>query len=177
MSQHFGAEEEIDYSPSPHYSTKWIGLWCVLRCFWRQIGLCAHIARHSGCFWISQLKIHEDNYLMHDLELAGEIHALKSWWHYLCGEKFKFFFNDKNLRYIFTQRDLNMRQRRWLEYLADMTSPCNTIMARRMSWLMHWVGRRTLYALVLWSEEIQPCRSIMEWSMTRFSCVVFLVWS
>ena len=66
-----------------------------------------------------QLKNHEQNYPTHDLELAAIVFALKIWHHYLYGEQFKVFSDHKSLRYIFTQRDLNMRQRRWMEYLED----------------------------------------------------------
>ena len=64
-----------------------------------------------------QLKTHELNYPTHDLELAAVIFALKSWRHYLLGEKFVVFTDHKSLQYIYSQRDLNMRQRRWVEYL------------------------------------------------------------
>ena len=66
-----------------------------------------------------QLKNHENNYLTHDLELATIIFALNIWCHYLYGELFEVFSDHKSLKYIFTQRDLNMRQRRWMEYLED----------------------------------------------------------
>ena len=66
-----------------------------------------------------QLKNHEQNYPTHDLELAAIVFALKIWCHYLYGEQFEVFSDHKSLRYIFTQRDLNMRQRRWMEYLED----------------------------------------------------------
>ena len=66
-----------------------------------------------------QLKNHEKNYPTHDLELAAIVHALKIWRHYLYGEKFEIFTNHKSLKYLFTQKDLNMRQRRWIEYLED----------------------------------------------------------
>ncbi|XP_057459254.1 uncharacterized protein LOC130749915 [Actinidia eriantha] len=66
-----------------------------------------------------QLKPHEKNYPTHDLELAAVVFALKSWRHYLYGEKFEVFSDHKSLKYIFTQRDLNLRQRRWMEYLED----------------------------------------------------------
>ena len=66
-----------------------------------------------------QLKNHEWNYPTHDLELAAIVFALKIWRHYLYGEQFEVFSDHKSLRYIFTQRDLNMRQRRWMEYLED----------------------------------------------------------
>ena len=66
-----------------------------------------------------QLKNHEQNYLTYDLELAAIVFALKIWHHYLYGEQFKVFSDHKSLKYIFTQRDLNMRQHRWMEYLKD----------------------------------------------------------
>ena len=66
-----------------------------------------------------QLKNHEENYPTHDLELAAIVFSLKIWRHYLYGEKLQVFSYHKSLKYIFTQRDLNMRQRRWMEYLED----------------------------------------------------------
>ena len=66
-----------------------------------------------------QLKNHEQNYPMHDMELAAVVFALKIWCHYLYGEQFEVFSDHKSLKYIFTQRDLNMRQRRWMEFLED----------------------------------------------------------
>ena len=66
-----------------------------------------------------QLNNHEQNYPTHNLDLAAIVFALKIWRHYLYGEKFEVFSDHKSLRYIFTQRDLNMRQDRWMEYLED----------------------------------------------------------
>ena len=66
-----------------------------------------------------QLKNHEQNYLTHDLELAVIVFALNIWRHYLYGEQFEVFSDYKSLKYIFTQRDLNMRQRKWMKYLED----------------------------------------------------------
>ncbi|KAK9096374.1 hypothetical protein Sjap_021871 [Stephania japonica] len=66
-----------------------------------------------------QLKIHEKNYPTHDLELAAVVFALKTWRHYLYGERFVLFTDHKSLKYLFTQKELNMRQRRWLEFLKD----------------------------------------------------------
>ena len=66
-----------------------------------------------------QLKNHEQNYPAHDMELAAVVFALKIWRHYLYGEQFEVFSDHKSLKYIFTQRDLNMRQRRWMEFLED----------------------------------------------------------
>ena len=55
-----------------------------------------------------QLKKHEENYLIHDLELAVVVHALKIWRHYLIGNKCEIFMNHKSLKYIFTHPDLNL---------------------------------------------------------------------
>ena len=66
-----------------------------------------------------QLKEHECNYPTHDLELAAVVHALKIWRHYLFGTRTEVYTDHKNLKYIFTQPDLNMRQRRWLELIKD----------------------------------------------------------
>ena len=62
-----------------------------------------------------QLKKHECNYPTHDLELAAVVLALKIWRHYLFGEKCCIMTDHKSLKYIFDQKELNMRQRRWLE--------------------------------------------------------------
>jgi len=63
------------------------------------------------------LRPHELNYPTHDLELAAIIHALKIWRHYLMGTHCNIYTDQKSLKYIFTQNDLNMRQRRWLELI------------------------------------------------------------
>jgi hypothetical protein len=65
------------------------------------------------------LKIHERNYRTHDLELAAVVHALKTWRHYLYGQKCDVYTNHKSLKYIFTQSELNMTQRRWLVLIKD----------------------------------------------------------
>ncbi|GAU48856.1 hypothetical protein TSUD_288630 [Trifolium subterraneum] len=66
-----------------------------------------------------QLKVHERNYPTHDLELAAVVFALKVWRHYLYGSRFEVFSDHKSLKYLFDQKELNMRQRRWLEFLKD----------------------------------------------------------
>jgi hypothetical protein len=66
-----------------------------------------------------QLKVHKKNYPIHDLELAAMVHALKTWRHYLYGQKCDVYADHKSLKYIFTQSELNMRQRRWLELIKD----------------------------------------------------------
>ncbi|GJW98473.1 putative reverse transcriptase domain-containing protein, partial [Tanacetum coccineum] len=65
-----------------------------------------------------QLKIHEKNYMTHDLELRAVVFALKIWRHYLYGTKCTVFTDHKSLQHILNQKELNMRQRRWLELLS-----------------------------------------------------------
>ena len=66
-----------------------------------------------------QLKPHEQNYPTHDLELAAVVLALKIWRHYLYGEKCRIYTDHKSLTYLLTQKELNLRQRRWLELFKD----------------------------------------------------------
>ena len=66
-----------------------------------------------------QLQTHEQNYPTHDLELASVVFALKLWRCYLYGEIFQVYSDHKSLKYIFTQKDLNLWKRRWVEYLED----------------------------------------------------------
>ncbi|GJU85573.1 putative reverse transcriptase domain-containing protein [Tanacetum coccineum] len=66
-----------------------------------------------------QLKPNEENYTTHDLELGAVVFALKIWRHYLYGTKCTVFTDHKNIQRILDQKELNMRQRRWLELLAD----------------------------------------------------------
>jgi hypothetical protein len=66
-----------------------------------------------------QLKVHQKNYPTHDLELAAVVHALKTWRHYLYGQKCDIYTDHKSLKYIFTQSELNMRQLRWLGFIKD----------------------------------------------------------
>ncbi|GJZ47689.1 putative reverse transcriptase domain-containing protein [Tanacetum coccineum] len=66
-----------------------------------------------------QLKVHEKNYTIHDLELGAVVFALKMWRHYLYGRKCVVFTDHKSLQHILDQKELNMRQRRWLELLSD----------------------------------------------------------
>jgi hypothetical protein len=66
-----------------------------------------------------QLRPHEENYPTNDLELAAMVHALKIWRHYLIGQRCEIYTDHKSLKYIFTQPELNLRQRRWLELVKD----------------------------------------------------------
>ncbi|GJZ55457.1 putative reverse transcriptase domain-containing protein [Tanacetum coccineum] len=66
-----------------------------------------------------QLRVYEKNYTTHDLELGAVVFALKMWRHYLYGTKCVVFTDHKSLQHILDQKELNMRQRRWLELLSD----------------------------------------------------------
>ena len=63
--------------------------------------------------------MHEQNYPTHDLEMAAVIFALKIWRHYSYGVTCEIFTDHKSLKYIFQQRILNLRQRRWMKLLKD----------------------------------------------------------
>ncbi|KAD4385098.1 hypothetical protein E3N88_25266 [Mikania micrantha] len=91
-----------------YYDASYSGLGCVLMQHGKVI---AYASR--------QLKIHEINYPTHDLELAAVVFALKIWRHYLYGAKFTIYTGHKSLKYFFTQKELNLRQRRWLELIKD----------------------------------------------------------
>jgi hypothetical protein len=71
------------------------------------------------CYASRQLRKHEENYPTHDLELAAVVHALKIWRHYLIGHRCEIYSGHKSLKYIFTQNDLNLHQRCWLELTKD----------------------------------------------------------
>jgi hypothetical protein len=66
-----------------------------------------------------QLQCHEEHYPTYDLELLDVVHALKVWRYYLLGNLVYIYTDHKSLKYLFTQPDLNMRQRRWLELIKD----------------------------------------------------------
>ncbi|WMV09046.1 hypothetical protein MTR67_002431, partial [Solanum verrucosum] len=96
-------KEYVVYSDASHN-----GLGCVLM----QEGKVISYASRK-------LKPHELNYPTHDLELAAVVFALKIWRHYLYGEKCHIFTDHKSLKYLGTQKELNLRQRRWLELIKD----------------------------------------------------------
>jgi hypothetical protein len=72
-----------------------------------------------------QLKLYEQNYPTHDLELVVVVFALKIWGHYLYGERCEIYTDHESLKYFFTQKELNMTQRRWLELIKDYDCKIN----------------------------------------------------
>src|SRR3989442_11450547 len=93
----------VVYSDASHQ-----GLGCVLM---QRGNVVAYASR--------QLRTHEKSYPVHDLELAAVVFALKIWRHYLYGETFQIFTDHQSLKYLMTQKELNARQRRWIELLKD----------------------------------------------------------
>jgi ribonuclease HI len=74
---------------------------------------------HVVLYASKQLRKHEEKYPTHDLELTAVVHALKIWRHYIIGKRCEVYSDHKSLKYIFTQPDLILRQRRWLELIKD----------------------------------------------------------
>jgi hypothetical protein len=74
---------------------------------------------HAIAYASRQLWCHEEHYPTHDLELLVVVYALKVWRHYLLGNLVHIYTDHKSPKYLFTQPDLNMRQRRWLELIKD----------------------------------------------------------
>jgi hypothetical protein len=83
---------------------------------------------HMVAYASRQLRKHEVHYLTYDLELVVVVHALKIWRHYLVGKRCELYMDHKSLKYIFMQPDLNLRQRRWLELILELT----TILEKQM---------------------------------------------
>jgi hypothetical protein len=108
------------------------GLGCVLM---QEEHVIAYVSR--------QLRKHELNYPTHDLELAVVVHALKIWRHYIMGTKCQVYTDHKSLKYIFTQKDLNLRQHRWLELIKDYDLEIHyhsgkaNLVADALSWKEH----------------------------------------
>ncbi|KAJ8899271.1 hypothetical protein K2173_017306 [Erythroxylum novogranatense] len=84
-------------------------------------GLRCVLMQHSKviAYASRQLRSHEINYPVHDLELAAVVFALKIWRHYLYGETFQIYTDHQSLKYLMSQKELNLRQRRWIELLKD----------------------------------------------------------
>ncbi|GKD76837.1 putative reverse transcriptase domain-containing protein, partial [Tanacetum coccineum] len=91
-----------------HYGASHKGLGAVLM---QREKVIAYVSR--------QLKVYEKNYTTHGLELGAVVFALKMWRNYLYGTKCVVFTNHKSLQHILDQKELNMRQRQWLELLSD----------------------------------------------------------
>lgn len=96
-----------------------------------------------------QLKVYEQNYATHDLELAATVFVLKLWRHYLHKSKFEVYTDHKNLKYIFTQSDLYLRQRRCMEYLKDFDFQ-----------LLYYSGKTNVVVVVLSRKDRQSHQQV-----------------
>ena len=81
--------------------------------------MCFDVVREDSSLWFSSVEESRAELPHTRYGLAAVVFALKIWRHYLYGEEFEVYLDHKSLKYIFTQRDLNMRQRRWMEFLED----------------------------------------------------------
>src|SRR4051812_33512501 len=104
-----------------------------------------------------QLRQHEGNYPTHDLELAVIVHALKIWRHYLIGQRCEIYTDHKSLKYIFTQPDLNLRQRRWLELVKDYDLGIN-YHPGKANVLSDALSRKSSMVNALWESTNRSCK-------------------
>ncbi|GKC50206.1 putative reverse transcriptase domain-containing protein [Tanacetum coccineum] len=91
----------------------------ILRCFKEGFERYVDANGEGDCLCITPTEYYEKNYTTHDLELGAVVFALKIWRHYQYGTKCMVFTDHKSLQHILDQKELNMRQRRWLELLSD----------------------------------------------------------
>jgi hypothetical protein len=98
--------------------------------------MCVNARRKVIAYASRQLRKHEKNYPTHDLALAAVVHALKIWRHYMIGNKCKIFTDNKILKYIFMQKELNLRQRRCLELIKDYDLKIQYHLGKQMYWQM-----------------------------------------
>nr|GFA53885.1 putative reverse transcriptase domain-containing protein [Tanacetum cinerariifolium] len=99
------------------------------------VAYCDASHKGLGAVLIKREKIHKKNYTTHDLELGAVMFALKIWRHYLYGTKCTVFTDHKSLQHILDQKELNMRQRRWLELLSDYDCEIRYHPGKQMLWL------------------------------------------
>jgi hypothetical protein len=121
------------------------GLGCVLM----QEG---HVIAYAS----RQLRKHELNYPKHDLDLAAVVHALKIWRHYVMGTKCQIYTDHKSLKYIFTQKDLNLRQRRWLELIKDydLEIHYHPSKANLVADALSWKGHTNMTMVIQFPDEL-----------------------
>ncbi|GJU16628.1 putative reverse transcriptase domain-containing protein [Tanacetum coccineum] len=170
LSLPHGVEDFVVYYDASNH-----GLGCVL------------MQRNKVIAYVSRLlKIHEKNYTTHDLELGAVVFALKIWRHYLYGTKSVIYTDHKSLQHIFDQKELNMRQRRWIELFSDYeceiryhSGKANVVAdaLSRKERISRWKGKE-MEVCALWSTMVKPGASkafglitnkpeIPEWKLTK----------
>ena len=108
--------------------------------------------------------MHEKNYTTHDLELAAVVFVLKIWRHYLYGSKFEVFSDHKSLKYLFDQKELNMRQRRWLEYLKDFDFQLS-YHPRKANVVTNALSKKSLHMSYLMVKELELIEQFRDLSL------------
>jgi len=101
-----------------------------------------------------QLKVHESNYPTHDLELAAIVFPLKILGHYLYGAQFRVFSDHKRLKYLFDQKELNMRQRMWMKFLKDYDFEL-LYHPRKANVVVDALSRKTVHTTHLMIREVE----------------------
>jgi len=133
-----------------YYDASHQGLRCVLM---QERKVVAYASR--------QLKVHEKNYPTHDLELAAVVFALKIWRHYLYNAQFRVFSDHKSLKYLFDQKELNMRQRRWIEFLKDYDFEL-LYHPGKANVTVDALSRKTVYVAHLMIKELELLESLRD---------------
>ena len=108
-----------------------------------------------------QLKVHEKNYPTHDLELLAMVFTLKIWRHYLYGAQFQVFSDHKSLKYLFDQRELNMRQKRWIEFLNDYDFEL-LYLPGKANVVVNALSRKTVHVAHLMMKELELLESFRD---------------
>ena len=111
-----------------------------------------------------QLRVHERNYPTHDLELAAVVFVLKMWRHYLFGSRFEVFSDHKSLKYLFDQKELNMRQRRWLVLLKDYNFDLN-YHPGKANVVADALSRKSLHMSMLMVRELELIEQFRDMSL------------
>jgi len=138
----------------------------ILYCDASKLGL-AGVLMHDNkvvAYASRQLRIHERNYPTHDLELAAVVFVLKIWRHYLYSSRFEVFSDHKSLKYLFDQKELNMRQQRWLELLKDYDFELN-YHPGKPNVVADALSRKTLHMSAIMVKELELLEQFRDLSL------------
>jgi len=121
-----------------------------------------------------QLKVHEKNYSTHELELAAVVFALKTWRHYLYGSQFQVFNDHKSLKYLFDQKERNMRQRMWMEYLKDYD--CKLLYhPGKANVVANALSRKRVHISAMMMNELDDLEIVRYGSGAKYGCRTYSV--
>ena len=157
-------EEKIDLRTRTCTSRHQKGFRYLLWCFTARVRMHTYWRQTCGSIRFTATASTWKNYPTHDLELAAVVHALKTWRHYLLGNRCEIYTNHQILKYIFTQPNINLKQRRWIELIKDYdltisyTPGKANAMADELS--------RKSYSITL------CCRNVNHFSMRNFKSLI-----